>query len=348
MARIKAGIINVTGYIGAELARLLHQHPQVELKAVTGRSAAGKNLSDIFPHFQGTDYLIESGLDNKDIDIAFSAMPHKESAEAVLPLIERGIKVIDASADFRLKDARDYPKWYEFEHPAPELLKKAVYGLPELHRDEIISSPLVANPGCYSTCAILALAPAVKEGLIYPDIVIDAKSGISGAGRGLTLDTHYSEANEDTCAYSLKGHRHLPEIEQELKILNPELPLSITFVPHLVPMTRGILCTCYAKLKDEILPKGAKAKEELSRLYHEFYRNAPFVRIASNSPHTKQTWGSNLCLIYPTIDLRVGRLIVIGCLDNLVRGGAGQAVQNMNLMFNLPETAGLEALPIYP
>ena len=347
MARIKAGIINVTGYIGAELARLLHLHPQVELKAVTGRSAAGKNLSDVFPYLIGTNYLIENELDN-DIDIVFSAMPHKDSAKAVLPLIKRGVKVIDASADFRLKDAGDYPKWYDFEHPAPDLLKKAVYGLPELHRDEIISASLVANPGCYSTCAILALAPAVKEGLIYPDIVIDAKSGISGAGRGLTLDTHYSEANEDVSAYSLKGHRHLPEIEQELKILNPELPLSITFVPHLVPMTRGILCTCYAKLKDEILPKGAKAQEELDRLYREFYQDAPFVRITGNSPHTKRTWGSNLCLVYPTIDLRAGRLIVIGCLDNLVKGGAGEAVQNMNLMFNLPETAGLEALPIYP
>ena len=347
MTQIKAGIINVTGYIGAELARLLHQHPQVELKTVTGRSAAGKNLGDVFPYFNGTDYLIRNELDS-DIDIAFSAMPHKSSVDEVLPLLKQRIRVIDISADFRLNDAREYPEWYGFDHPSPDILKEAVYGLPEIHRDEIISASLLANPGCYSTCAILALAPVVKEGLIYPDIVIDAKSGISGAGRALSLETHYSEVNENTCAYSLEGHRHLPEIGQELKILNPELSLSITFVPHLVPMTRGILSTCYAKLKESKLPSNAKAKKELDELYHEFYKNAPFVRIASNPPQTKQAWGNNSCIIYPTVDLRTGRLIVIGCLDNLVKGGAGQAVQNMNLMFNLPETLGLELLAIYP
>jgi len=347
MPKIKASIINVTGYIGAELARLLYQHPQVELKSVTGRSAAGQKLGDIFPHLSDTGYLIKSELGN-DIDVAFSAMPHKTSVDIVPSLLRKGIKVIDVSADFRLKNADEYPRWYKFNHPSPELLKEAVYGLPELHRTEISSASLVANPGCYSTCAILALAPAVKEGLIHQDIIIDSKSGVSGAGRTLSLATHYSEANENVYAYSIEGHRHLPEIEQELQRLNHELRLSITFVPHLVPMTRGILSSCYATLKDDKQSGGAKAKEELYRLYQEFYRDAPFIRIVSEPPQTKHAWGNNFCFIYPTTDSRTGRLIVISCLDNLVKGGAGQAVQNMNLMFGLPETSGLETMAIYP
>jgi len=249
MPKIKAGIINVTGYIGAELARLLYQHPQVKLVTVTGRSTAGQKLGDVFPNFAGTGYIIKSELDS-EVDIAFSAMPHKSSVDVVPPLLKQNIKAIDASADFRLKNASEYPKWYGFTHPSPELLTEAVFGLPELHRGEIASTSLVANPGCYSTGAILALAPIVKEGLVYPDIVVDSKSGVSGAGRTLSLTTHYSEANEDICAYSLDGHRHLPEIEQELKALSPSFSPSITFVPHLVPMTRGILSTCYAKLAD--------------------------------------------------------------------------------------------------
>ena len=213
-----------------------------------------------------------------------------------------------------------------------------------MHHDEIVSASLVANPGCYSTSAILALAPIVKEGLIYPDIVVDSKSGVSGAGRTLSLATHYSEANEDICAYSLEGHRHLPEIEQELKALNPPFSPSITFVPHLVPMTRGILSTCYAKLADS----RQLTADSLKQIYREFYKNDPFVQITTQPPHTKHVWGTNFCLIYPTVDSRTARLIIISCLDNLVKGGAGQAVQNMNLMFNLPETTGLEALAIYP
>jgi N-acetyl-gamma-glutamyl-phosphate reductase len=342
MPKIRAGIINVTGYVGSELARLLYQHPQVKLAAVTGRSAAGQKLSDVFPYLSDIGQVIKAELDS-NIDIAFSAMPHKSSADIVPSLLKQGIKVIDASADFRLKDAGEYPKWYGFNHPSPGLLKEAVYGLPELHRDEVALASLVANPGCYSTSAILALAPVVKEGLIYPDIVVDSKSGVSGAGRALSLNTHYPEVNENTSAYSLEGHRHLAEIEQELGMLNPELALSVTFVPHLVPMTRGILSSCYAKLKNARL-----ARKELSQLYHDFYRDAPFVRVTSKPPQTKHAWGNNFCFIYPTVDSRTGRLIVISCLDNLVKGGAGQAVQNMNLMFNLPETTGLEALAIYP
>jgi N-acetyl-gamma-glutamyl-phosphate reductase len=347
MPKIKAGIINVTGYIGAELARLLCQHPQAKLASVTGRSAAGQKLGDVFPSFAGTNYIIKAELDS-EIDIVFSAMPHKSSVDVIPPLLKQGIRVVDASADFRLKNAGEYPKWYGFTHPSPELLREAVFGLPELHHGEIASASLVANPGCYSTGAILALAPVVKEGLIYPDIVVDSKSGVSGAGRTSSLTTHYSEINEDVCAYSLGGHRHLPEIEQELKVLNPSISPSITFVPHLVPMTRGILSTCYARLRDDKLLKGAKAAEKLSQLYREFYKHAPFVQITTQPPHTKHVWGTNLCLIYPTVDSRTDRLIAISCLDNLVKGGAGQAVQNMNLMFNLPETTGLEALAIYP
>ena len=343
MPQIKAGIINVTGYVGAELARLLCQHPQVKLVTVTGRSAAGQKLGDVFPNFVGTNYIIKAELDS-EIDIAFSAMPHKSSVDVVPSLLKQGIRVVDASADFRLKNAGEYPKWYGFTHPSPKLLKEAVFGLPELHQEEIASASLVANPGCYSTGAILALAPIVKEGLICPDIVVDSKSGVSGAGRTLSLTTHYSEANEDVCAYSLEGHRHLPEIEQELKALNPALSPSITFVPHLVPMTRGILSTCYAKLADS----RQLSSVSLKRLYQKFYKHAPFVQITTKPPHTKHVWGTNFCLIYPTVDSRTDRLIVISCLDNLVKGGAGQAVQNMNLMFDLPETTGLEALAIYP
>jgi len=343
MSQIRAGVINVTGYIGAELARLLCQHPQVELVTVTGRSAAGQKLGDVFPSLAGTNYIIKAELDS-EVDIAFSTMPHKSSVDVVPSLLKQGIRVVDASADFRLKNAGEYPKWYGFTHPSPKLLREAVFGLPELHQNEIASASLVANPGCYSTGAILALAPIVKEGLIYPDIVVDSKSGVSGAGRTLSLNTHYSEANEDICAYSLEGHRHLPEMEQELKALNPSFSSSITFVAHLVPMTRGIFSTCYAKLTDS----RRLTADSLNQIYREFYKHASFVQITTQPPHTKHVWGTNFCLIYPTIDSKTDRLIVISCLDNLVKGGAGQAVQNMNLMFDLRETTGLEALAIYP
>jgi len=345
MSPIKAGIINVTGYIGSDLARLLYQHPQVELESVTGRSTAGQELADVFPYLSKTRLSIKDELDS-NINVVFSAMPHRSSIEVVPSLLKKGMKVIDVSADFRLKNASEYPRWYGFDHPSPELLKQAVYGLPELHRDDIVSATLIANPGCYSTGAILALAPVVKERLICPDIIIDSKSGVSGAGRALSLTTHYSEANENVCAYSLEGHRHLPEIEQELEKLNPEFSLSITFVPHLVPMTRGILSSCYAKLRGGGLDGSAKGK--LQELYQEFYKDAPFIQVVSKPPQTKCAWGSNSCFIYPTVDLRTGRFIVISCLDNLVKGGAGQAVQNMNLMFGLPETTGLETLAVYP
>jgi len=341
MSKTKVGIINVTGYAGVELARLLYQHSEVELASVTGRSTAGQRLGQVFPHLASIGLNIEAELGK--VDLAFSAMPHQASAEEIIPLLKEGTKVVDISADFRLKDAAQYGQWYGSAHPAPQLLKQAVYGLPELHRSQVASAQLVANPGCYPTGAILALAPAVKADLIEPDIVIDSKSGLSGAGRSLNLRTHFSEANEDVAAYALEGHRHLPEIAQELEMLSPEQSLSITFVPHLMPMTRGILTTCYATLKS-----GKKGEKELSRLYQDFYKDEPFVRTVESPPHTKHTWGSNLCLIYPTVDARTGRLVVISAIDNLVKGAAGQAVQNMNLMLGLPETTGLEGLAVYP
>ncbi len=346
MRRSRVGIINVTGYAGVELARLLYRHPQVELTSVTGRSAAGQKLGTVFPHLASMELTIEAELG--EVDLAFSALPHKESAKEVIPLLNRGLKVVDISADFRLKDAAEYPSWYGFTHPAPQLLKQAVYGLTELYQSQVASAQLVANPGCYPTGAILALAPAVKAGLIEPDIIIDSKSGVSGAGRTLSLQTHYSEANEDVTAYALDGHRHLPEITQELKLLRPEQPLSVTFVPHLIPMTRGILTTCYATLSPGKVAAGEKGREELRHLYLDFYQDKPFVRVVEFSPHTKHTWGNNLCYIHPTIDRSGEKLIVISCLDNLVKGAAGQAIQNMNLMLGLPETMGLQALAIYP
>jgi N-acetyl-gamma-glutamyl-phosphate reductase len=282
------------------------------------------------------------------VDLAFSAMPHQESAKEVIPLLDRGIKVIDISADFRLKEAAEYQSWYGFTHPAPQLLKQAVYGLAELYRSQVASAQLVANPGCYPTGAILALAPMVKENLIEPDIIIDSKSGISGAGRTLSSKTHYSEANEDVTAYGLDGHRHLPEIVQELGLLYPERLLSVTFVPHLIPMTRGILTTAYASLTSSKVVASEKGKAELKQLYMDFYKDEPFVKITEFPPHTKHTWGSNRCLIYPAIDPRTERLIVISCIDNLVKGAVGQAIQNMNLMLGLPETTGLQALAVYP
>jgi N-acetyl-gamma-glutamyl-phosphate reductase len=345
MSRMRVGIINVTGYAGVELARILCQHPGVDLVSVTGRSAAGQKLDSFFPHLRAS---LTISPELGDVDIAFSAMPHKESAAVIVPLLEKNTRVVDISADFRLNDPEDYPKWYGFVHPAPHLLAEAVFGLPELYRAAIKSARLVASTGCYSVAAILALAPAVKEGIVGPDIIIDSKSGVSGAGRSLSLATHYAEANEGVSAYGLGGHRHLPEIIQELKKLRPKPVPVITFVPHLVPMTRGILTTAYAPLLPRRLAAGKDGEQALLGIYEDFYRDAPFVRVVATPPHTKYAWGSNYCFIHPTIDHRAGRLIVISAIDNLVKGAAGQAVQNMNIMLGLPETAGLESVGVYP
>lgn len=337
---IRVGIINVTGYMGAEAARLLHNHPEIEIASVTGRSAAGKPLGEVFPHLAPLGLTVEEELGD-DVDAVVSALPHAASAEALLPYIERGLPVVDLSADFRLRRLEDYERWYG-AHPAPQLLAQAVFGLPELHREEVARAKLVAGPGCHATAAILALAPAVKAGLIGPDLIVDSKTGISGAGRTLGLSYHFSEANEGVSAYALGGHRQVPEMTQELGALREAPPPRITFLPHLVPITRGILVTCYATLRD-----GASA-ERLRKLYAEFYRASPFVRVVETPPSTKQTLGSNACLLHATVDEANGRLIVISCLDNLMKGGAGQGVQCLNLMLGLDETAGLRGLALYP
>ena len=339
MLKTRVGILNVTGYAGVELARLLAGHPDVELTSVTGRSTAGQKLGQVFPHLDSLNLTIELKLG--DVDLVFSALPHRESAEQLLPLLDKGIKVIDVSADFRLKDAAQYDEWYGFQHPAPALLATAVYGLPEIYRTSIKTANLIANPGCYPTASILALAPALKAGIVCGNIIIDAKSGVSGAGRSLNLKSHYCEANEDASAYALTGHRHQPEIAQELKALSAGVS-AVTFTPHLVPMTRGILATCYAPLKS--LPSA----EELSEIYVNFYRNEPFVRVTDTPPHTRHATGTNLCLVHPVIDRHSGLLIVVSAIDNLIKGAAGQAIQNMNLMLGLPETTALPQLAQYP
>ena len=334
---IRVGVVNATGYIGAELLRLLLRHPQVKIASITGRSAAGRKIGEVFPHLASLDLRLEEELG--EVDLAFFALPHGASIEPVKRALERGIRVVDLSADYRLKEAAEYERWYGVKHPYPELLKEAVYGLSEIRREEIRKARLIANPGCYPTGAILSLLPALKMGLVESDIVIDAKSGVSGAGRTLSLHTHFPEANEGVSAYALKGHRHLPEIEQELGRL---APVSVTFLPHLVPMNRGILTSCYAKLKEEV------SDEEVRRLYREFYEGEKFVRVVDFPPQTKHVQGSNLCLIHPAVDRRTRRLLVISCIDNLVKGGAGQAIQNMNIMMGFPEDIGLDLPPLYP
>lgn len=345
MGKTRVCIINVTSYMGSEAARLLLRHPEVEITSVTGRSEAGKQLGKVFPHLAEIPLTIEA--EPGEADVVFSCLPHKTSVSTLLPLVKQGKKVIDLSADFRLKDPALYPEWYEFAHPAPELLETAVYGLTELHRPDIARTALLANPGCYPTSAILALAPAVKAGVAGPEIIVDSKSGLSGAGRTLSLKAHYAETNESTSAYSLEGHRHLPEVVQELGALG-DGRVNATFVPHLVPMSRGILSTCYASLREGKLPAGKSGMQELRAIYKDFYRGEHFVKVVDEPPQTKHTLGTNLCLVYPALDWRTGRLVIVSCLDNLVKGGSGQAVQNMNLMLGYPESMGLELLAVYP
>lgn len=342
---MRIGILNVTGYAGLELIRLLAWHPEMEIVAVTGRSQAGKSLGEVFP-FTGlfpNGSLAEMTITEEittEVDLVFSGLPHKASAEALLPLIEDGIPVVDIAADFRLHDPETYKEWYQ-EHPCPEHLQHAVFGLTELHREEVRQAKIVANPGCYPTGTILGLAPALAEGLIVPNVIVDAKSGISGGGRSLTLTNHYSEVNESVEAYALQGHRHMPEIVQELGEA-AGTDVQVTFVPHLVPMTRGILATCYATLA------GAVTQQEVDDLYYARYADEPFVQALSVSPKTKWTYGSNHCLIHPVVHERTGHLIVATAIDNLVKGASGQALQNANAMLGLPETMGLEAKPLFP
>ena len=342
---MKAAIINVTGYAGSELARLLWHHPNVELISVTGRSASGKRLPEVLPHLWDIDLPVTESV-GVSVDIAFSALPSGASAAALAPLVENGIKAVDIAADFRLHDPTAFEQAYNTRHPTPHLLERAVYGLPELHRVAIKQASLVANPGCFPTAALIALAPAVREGLVANDIIVDAKTGISGAGRGglaTNIIDHFAEANENAMAYALEGHGHQPEIAQELAELSKAGDTKVTFIPHRIPMTRGILATCYAPLVDKSI-----GKERIRELYQVFYQGEPYVRVTDTPPQTKHTTGTNMCLVYPTVDEGAGRLVVVSCLDNLMKGAAGQAVQNMNLMFGLPETAGGGHVPLYP
>ncbi len=338
---VRVGIINVTGYMGAETARILHGHPEVEIASVTGRSEAGKPLGEVFPHLAPLGLQVEEELG--DVDAIISALPHGASAERLQPYIESGTPIVDLSSDFRLKDVKQYER-FRGPHPAPQLLDRAVFGIPELHRDELSKTKLVANAGCHASAAILALAPAVQAGLVEREIVVDSKTGLSGAGRSLTLGSHFSETNESVSAYGFDGHYQQPEMTQELGALWEAPAPRIAFIPHLVPITRGILATAYVMARDGVSTSTAKLRE----LYQEFYADSPFVHVADSPPSTKQTVGSNHCLIYPTFDEESERFIIVSCLDNLGKGGASGGVQCLNLMLGLPETAGLEGLALYP
>ena len=344
---IRVGIVGASGYTGAELVRILANHPAVEITFATSRQYAGKPLAQVFPHLAGRTSLVCRDLAVEECaamaDVVFTAVPHQTAMALVPKLLAAGRKVVDLSADFRIHDAAVYEAWYQ-PHTAPELLASAVYGLPELHRAAIKATNLVANPGCYPTSVILGLAPLLKAGLIDPaTLVVDSKSGTSGAGRGAAVGTLYCEVTEGFRAYKVAEHRHTPEIEQELSKLAGQ-PVVISFTPHLVPMSRGLLSTIYAKTTKTL------SQTELDGLYQEFYRNELFVRPVPPGalPATQYVRGSNYCDLAARFDQRTGRVIVLAAIDNLVKGAAGQAVQNMNLICGLPEGQGLEAVPFFP
>lgn len=358
MSRKTAAILNVTGYAGAELARLLHAHPGVELVCVTGRSAAGKRLPEVYPHLFAIDLpVVETVPEDRLPDVVFSALPHGAAAEQVAPLVRAGATVVDVSADFRLRDVATYERTYKVTHPAPELVADAVFGLPELHRDAIAKSRLVAVPGCHSTGVILALAPLVAAGLVEPRMIADTKTGLSGAGRTLALNVHFSEADSSVAPYGLEGHRHMPEMVQELAALRAEgkgddapddqrpaaNPLTITFVPHYIPMVRGILSTCYAEPRAGM----TATKASLLELFREFYAGHPFVHVSETPPATKHVLGSNYVIVHPTVTPD-GRIVVASALDNLGKGAAGAMVQCANLVLGFEEDAGLRGLGVYP
>ncbi len=342
--KLKAGIINVTGYAGAEVARILHNHPKIAVVSATGRTHAGKMLCELFPHLSGTKIRIGTTLDSS-LDCVFSALPHTVSAQALKPFIASGLPCVDISADFRIKDPLTYKKWYGVQHNDPKALKESVYGLPEFSKQrkkDIASSKIVANPGCFPTGAILGLVPALTHNIIDSHIINDSKTGISGAGRTAKIDYGFSELNNNCRSYALDGHRHKPEIEQELSLVAYKNNVNITFVPTLVPMTRGILGTSYAKFKSDI------SALDVQKLYTEYYQQEPFIRVVNEPPSTKQVFGSNELHIYVTVDSSSGVLVSITALDNLVKGAAGSAVQNMNLMLGFEESLSLQYLPIFP
>ena len=345
---IKAGIIGATGYAGAEIVRLLMGHPEAEIKWYGSRSYIDQRYADIYRNmFQIVeDVCKDDNLDKlaEEVDVIFTATPQGFCASVINEEILSKVKVIDLSADFRIKDVKIYEKWYGIEHKSPEYIKEAVYGLCEINREDIKKARLVANPGCYTTCSILSLYPLVKEGLIDPaTIIIDAKSGTSGAGRGAKLDNLFCEVNENMKAYGVATHRHTPEIEEQLGYAAGE-EIVLNFTPHLVPMNRGILVTAYASLKEKVSYETVKA------VYDKYYEKEKFVRVLDKDvcPQTKWVEGSNYVDVNFKIDERTGRVIVMGALDNLVKGAAGQAVQNMNLVFGLEESTGLDLVPMFP
>jgi N-acetyl-gamma-glutamyl-phosphate reductase len=344
---VRVAIAGASGYTGFELVRLLSAHPSVQVTMITSRQQKGQRLDDVYPALKRHCDLTFEDPDPKKLasssDLVFTALPHEAAMDIIPDLLDLGAKVIDLSADYRLRDADVYGKWYS-THKTPELLKTAVYGLPEMYREQIRTSRLVANPGCYPTSVILASAPLLSRGLIdSTSIIADSKSGVSGAGRGASLGVHFCEVSESFKAYKVAEHRHTPEIEQELSIL-AGVPVTINFTPHLVPMTRGILSTVYSNLKEGVVAA------DVDDAFQAYYRDAMFVRLSSRGqlPATLQVRGSNYCDLGWKVDERTRRVIVISVIDNLTRGASGQAVCNMNIMCGFPEDAGLGYAPWQP
>lgn len=345
---IKVGIIGATGYAGAELVRILLGHKDVEIKWYGSRSYIDKKYASIYQNFF---QLVDANCmdDNMEVladqvDVIFTATPQGLCASLVNEEILSKVKIIDLSADFRIKDVKVYEEWYKLEHKSPQFIEEAVYGLCEINREDVKKARLVANPGCYTTCSILTCYPLVKEGIIDPNtIIVDAKSGTSGAGRGAKVDNLFCEVNENMKAYGVATHRHTPEIEEQLGYACGE-KITINFTPHLVPMNRGILATAYASLKKDV------TYEEVKAIYDKYYADEKFVRVLEKDvcPQTKWVEGSNYVDVNFKIDPRTNRIIMMGAIDNLVKGAAGQAVQNMNLMFGLKESEGLELVPMFP
>lgn len=344
----RVGILGATGYTGRELVRILSHHPQVRIDFLGTSSAQGQKYFNIYPELCGCpigNMTLTDEHDVPQVDVLFCALPHGIMAERAANLLVRGIKIIDLGADFRLKDPAEYELWYNCVHPDPDLLSQAVYGVSEIYRREIFTSSLVALPGCYPTASLLPLAPLLRHGLIDIDsIVIDAKSGVSGAGRGVTPQLHFSEVDANFKAYGVDGHRHRPEIEQELSKMAGGKPIHISFTPHLVPMVRGMLATIYVRVKDGI------EEEDLRRCWQTAYEDESFVHVMPCGvwPMTKHACGHNSAYMQVSLDRRTRRATLVSVLDNLMKGAAGQAVQNMNIMCGLPETQGLASVGIWP
>lgn len=341
---IKVGIVGVTGYVGIELLRLLQQHPAVTIVKVFTESYAGQEIAAIYPHLAGLTSIRGEQLDldviKKNCDVVFVSLPHGHAMPIAQSLLDVGIKVIDLGADFRLKNADSYQHWYQHQPAAESLLKQAVYGLPENgNKEAIASASLIANPGCYPTASLLAALPAMKSGIIDPnECIFNAKSGVSGAGRTLSLNSHFGEMTENLIPYQMVGqHRHTPEIEQELSLIAGK-SIVVQFTPHLVPIIRGLLVTAYFKLSSNI------SQEKAYAIYQQYYENQPFIRLSqlNKTPQVKHVRGTNYCDIGIHVDSRTRRLIVISVIDNLIKGAAGQAIQNMNLLYQLPEVTGLK------